>query len=75
MVLIRFIVLKGLMENVMIFARHVKGTKNDLADGLSRDKILLFNRLCKEKGKVMEQDPTHIPESLWPMEKIWKTSN
>ena len=46
MVLIRVIVLKGLIENVGIFARHVEGRKNDLADSLSRNKIDLFKRLC-----------------------------
>ena len=51
MVLIRIIVLKGMLENVRIFARHVKGIKNDLADSLSRDKIELFTKLCEERKK------------------------
>ena len=46
MVLVRIIVLKGLLENVRIFARHVEGTKNVFADSLSRNKIKLFKDLC-----------------------------
>ena len=72
MVLIRLIVLKGLVENVRIFAKHVEGSKNDLADSLSRDKLTLFNQLCKKKGKIMDKYPTDIPGAIWPVEKIWK---
>ena len=39
MVWIRVIVLKGLIENVRVFARHIVGTKNSMADSLSRNKI------------------------------------
>ena len=69
MVLIRMIVLKGLIENVRIFARHVKGTKNDLADSLSRDKLKHFHKLCQDKQKAVDKHP--IPGVLWPMEKIY----
>ena len=72
MVLIRMIVLKGLFENVRIFARHVKGTKNDLADSLSRNKLSYFHQLCEEQERSMDTDPTNIPEALWPVEKLWK---
>ena len=37
MALLRMIVLKGLVENVRVFARHVKGTKNDLADSVCQE--------------------------------------
>ena len=72
MVLIRMIVLKGLVENVRIFARHVKGEKNELADSLSRDKIAHFKKLCHKQGKDIEAEPTQISELMWPVEKIWK---
>ena len=72
MVLIRMIVLKGLIENVRIFARHVKGEKNDLADSLSGDKLSLFMTLFKKQNRKMEEVSTPIPEVLWPVEKIWK---
>ena len=72
MVLIRIIVLKGLLENIRIFARHVQGVKNDLADSLSRDKLELFFNLCDKKGRKMNKMPHKIPEAIWPMDKIWK---
>ena len=72
MVLIRILVLKGLMENVRIFARHVKGADNIFADSLSRDKIQHFNYLCNKHQKRMKQEPVQVPESIWPMDKIWK---
>ena len=71
MVLIRMIVLKGLLENVRIFAKHVKGTKNTLADSLSRNKIDYFHQLCKE-GRQMSIVPEPVPEAIWPMQRIWK---
>ena len=72
MVLLRLIVLKGLVENVRIFARHVPGEQNGLADSLSRDKFGEFNKLCKQANKVMDDKPTRVPEALWPINKLWK---
>ena len=73
MVLFRLIVLKGLVENVRVFARHVAGVKNDLADSLSRSKISHFHQLCARKEKVMSDTPTAVPEAIWPVDKIWKS--
>ena len=72
MVLIRIIVLKGLIENVRIFARHVKGTDNGLADSLSRDNWSQFTKLCFKKAKQVEKFATKVPNAIWPMDKIWK---
>ena len=72
MVLIRAIVLKGLMENVRVFAKHVEGVKNDLADSLSRGKISWFHKLCARKGKSMDACPVSVPDMIWPPQKIWK---
>ena len=72
MVLIRLIVLKGLLENVRIFAKHVEGVKNNLADSLSRDKLKLFFEDCVKEGRTTDPDPTPVPEAIWPVEKIWK---
>ena len=57
------------MDNVRIFARHVEGKKNELADSLSRDKIWQFKQSCKLANKVIEEMPTEIPEVMWPMQK------
>ena len=72
MVLIRIIALKGLMENVRIFAKHVKGVANGLADSLSRNKIKNFLDLCKKEGREISSSATQLSEVIWPIEKIWK---
>ena len=75
MVLIRLIVLKGLMENVRVFAKHVEGAKNVYADSLSRDKIDHFKYLCAKAEKGINTYPTPIPECMWPISKLWKYDN
>ena len=72
MVLIRILVLKGLTDNIRIFARHVPGVLNGLADSLSRNKFAEFGRLAKQQGRVFKVDPTPISEVIWPIERIWK---
>ena len=72
MVLIRMLVLKGLVENVRIYAKHVKGTSNILANSLSRNKLQLFHKDCEKIGKCMEESNTPVPQQLWPMQNIWK---
>ena len=72
MVLIRLLVLKGLLENVRIFARHVKGEDNGLADSLSRNRISLFFKTCEKLGKPIDISPTPVPNAIWPVEMIWK---
>ena len=72
MVLIRLIVLKGLIDNVRIFAKHVKGSRNIFADSLSRDKIQHFKELCVEHRKFMKEKPVEVPHAIWPVEKKWK---
>ena len=64
MVLIRIIVLKGLVENVRIFARHVPGEMNGLADSLSRHKLSVFNSLCRKQDRTIASNPTSIPEAI-----------
>ena len=72
MVLIRAIVLKGLIENVRVFARHVRGVNNGLADDLSRDKLVHFYKLCEEENRKVASYPTPVPDAIWPIETIWK---
>ena len=71
MVLIRMLVFKGLIDNVRIFARHVEGVKNVFADSLSRNKIAQFHLLCSKAEKSMHDQPVELPDSIWPMEKLW----
>ena len=72
MVLVRILVLKGLIENVRIFAKHIEGTKNTLADNLSRNRLDLFWKNSTRMKKNMNKVPTEVPGIIWPIEKIWK---
>ena len=72
MVLIRIIILKGLLESVRIFARHVKGVNNGIADSLSRMKFIQFHKLCKDSERVVDIKPSPVPAAIWPLSKIWK---
>ena len=73
MVLIRCIVLKGLIDNVRVFAKHVEGSKNVLADSLSRNKLIYFHKQCIKEGRIMEINHTQVPQEIWPISKIWKS--
>ena len=68
MILIRIIVLKQMIHNIRIYAKHVVTKKNGIADSLSRLDFRRFNRLTK--GNV-EARPTSIPIEIWPMQKVW----
>ena len=67
MVLIRLITLKGLEENVRIFAKHVRSKDNGLSDAISRRDFNRFRRL----GPHMDEWPLKVPDEIWPMNKIW----
>ena len=71
MVLIRFITLECLVHNVRVYAKYVKSSENSLADALSRRKVQLFTQLVRETGLDIEKSSTPIPDSIWPIEKIW----
>ena len=69
MVLLRMIVLEGLIQNVRISAHHVGTKQNGKADALSR---LDFKRFWRLVGDTpMNDNPSNIPQILWPMEKVW----
>ena len=72
MVLIRILVLKGMIENVRIFCRHVAGKKNILADNLSRNRLDLFEANCRKQKRIMTIHATDVPDAIWPISKIWK---
>ena len=68
MVLIKILVLKCLVENVVLKAKYVKSSDNKFADALSRDQIDWF----KANREKWEESPTLIPEQLTPITKIWR---
>ena len=67
--LIRILVLESLKFNTRIFAKHVSGFSNNLADMLSRGKIDQFRRLTKNRFR---QQNDGVDVRLWPVEKILK---
>ena len=68
MALLRILILKGMMENVRVFAKHMPGKQNKFSDWLSRGQIDRFKVMGAEK---FEAEPMEIPEQLWPMSKLW----
>ena len=68
MVLIRIIVLYSLINNVRIYAVHVRSAKNEIADSLSRFQMRRFERLTK--NMKMDAEMTPVPQAVWPMEKV-----
>ena len=71
MVLIHILVLKSLVENVRIFARHISGKNNYFCDALSHLQMTRFWDLAHQHDKHFEQAPKHMPEEIFSMEKIW----
>ena len=68
MILIRKLVLKGLVENVRIYAKYIKSEENTASDFLSRLKLEKFHQLRPDWDTVQ----TPIPEEMWPVTKLWK---
>ena len=67
MVLVRMLVAEGIMRNVRIFAKHVRTKENGKADALSR---LDLKRFWSLAGNSMNEQPTAIPQEIWPMTKL-----
>ena len=69
MVLIRIIVLKCLVHNVRLYARHVSSAANGISDSLSRLQFKRFRRLTRKRK--MNREPTLVSNEIWPISKIW----
>ena len=67
MVLIRLLILKGLTQNVRIYAKYIRSKDNIESDLLSRLKIDAFLKLDD-----WDREPTPPPSKMWPIMKIWK---
>ena len=70
MVLIRLITLESLIQNVRVYAKHIRSKDNGPSDALSRGQLNRFHALCPN----MDRTPTDIPNSIWPIEKLWHQS-
>ena len=67
---VRKLVLTNMMNNTMIHAVHVLGSKNKICDSLSRGKFQVFRKLAP----YMDQEPMEIPDHLLPAQ-ILSTCN
>ena len=68
MKLVRILALDSMQYNRHIFIRHIRSSKNDLADALSHLQFRCFWRLAPE---TMNQRPDPLPNKIWSIEKIW----
>ena len=71
MVLVRKLIFKCMTENVDIFAQYIKSKANKFADMLSRDQLTDFKAEAAKDNLEIKLEPTDVPISMWPMEKIW----
>ena len=71
MILIRLLVLKSMIENVRIFAAHVRTARNTFTDLLSRNKIQAFKTYAEKVGHEVSDSPSNPPDQVWPMEHLW----
>ena len=71
MSLIRKITLLSLKINARIFATYVSSRNYYLADYVSHLKIDKSKQAVRDIGRVIDEYPSHIPEELWPVSKIW----
>ena len=67
MVLMRRLVMKGMIENVRIFATYIKSQENTAADYLSRLWFEDFHRLQKD----WDAERMEVPAEIWPPTKLW----
>ena len=68
MYLIRLLVLSGLVDNRRVFAKHVRGRDNHLADSLSR---LNIQKFWNRAPITMNKYPTPVSKLVWPAFNIW----
>ena len=71
MVLIRILVLRSMMWNLRIFARHVETKDNFLADALSRFQMGRFWKDVHRTKRTMQACSETIPHEIWPVDKVW----
>ena len=73
MLLLRLLTLNSLKYNRRIKVKYVESAKNVFADHLSRMKLDQFFDEVRKQGKKITQEPSQMPETIWPVSKIWIT--
>ena len=66
--LIRVLTLNNIKHNRRVFVKYVNTKMNTLADALSRGDMRKF---WNNAPATMEQYPSHLPDFMWPVEKLW----
>ena len=59
--LVRKLVHSCLFYNIVLKAKHIEGSRNDIADAISRFQFNRFRLLAPEA----EREPTPLPENIW----------
>ena len=68
MCLLRRLTLNNMLHDRRVFAEHVEGSKNDLADDLSR---LKFKDFFKDAPKNVHPYPEKLRVEVWTLSKLW----
>ena len=68
MFLLCLLTLNCLQFNRRVFARHVLGVRNELADAISRGQWVHFKWLAPD---TMCVEPDVISDKLWPLSLLW----
>ena len=63
---VRKLVLSNMLNNTLVYAKHVLGSKNKICDALSRGKLQAFRRLAPH----MDMEPVEIPSHLMPAQML-----
>ena len=71
MLLLRKLTLNNLKFNRKIKVEYVESSKNYFADSLSRLKLKEFFDKAEEKEKQLDNNPTALPNELWPVSNIF----
>ena len=74
MVLVRILIFHCMTLNVNVYVQYLKSKDNKFTDMLLRDQILQFKRETRLDEIAIEKDKTMVPESMWPMEKVWNNN-
>ena len=72
MVLLRILVLECMTYNIRLSVRYIETYKNTLANALSlQDFKRFWDKAPRNRAKFLYS----IPDSLWPIDKVWVLSN
>ena len=71
MLLIRLITLECMIDNIRLYAKHVRTDLHGRADALSRGQIQRFKNICTEEKVRCDTYPIPLPEVLCDINRFW----